>query len=56
MAIGGVPETDEGWILCSVSTHADFVLSGLDVMKKHVFCVAVLTPDGMTDYSALVEK
>jgi quinolinate synthase len=56
MAIGGVPETDEGWILCGFSTRADFVLSGLDVMKKYVFCVAALTPDGMTDYSAPVEK
>ena len=56
MAKGGVPATDEGWILCGVSTRADFMLSGLDVMQEYVFCVAALTPEGLSDYSAPIYK
>ncbi|MFI3184500.1 MAG: hypothetical protein QX198_00795 [Methylococcaceae bacterium] len=56
MAKGGVPATDERWILCGVSTRADFMLSGLDVMQEYVFCVAALTPDGLSDYSTPIYK
>jgi len=32
MCKGTLPLTEEGWILCGVSTSAEFELSGLDVM------------------------
>jgi len=53
---GSIPLTEDGWILCGVSTRADFEVSGLDVMCIYYFRIAAITPDGLTDYSAPVAK
>ena len=56
MCKGAIPLTEDGWILCGVSTSANFELSGLDVMCIYYFRIAAITPDGLTDYSAPVAK
>jgi hypothetical protein len=56
MCKGTLPLTDEGWILCGVSTRAEFELSGLDVMCVYYFRIAAITPEGLTDYSEPVSK
>ena len=56
MAKGTLPLTEEGWVLCGVSTRADFELSGLDVMCVYYFRIAAITPEGLTDYSEPVSK
>lgn len=56
MAKGAIPLTEDGWILCGVSTRAEFELSGLDVMCVYYFRIAAITPEGLTDYSEPVSK
>ena len=56
MCKGAIPLTEEGWILCGVSTSANFELSGLDVMCIYYFRIAAITPEGLTDYSEPVSK
>ena len=56
MCKGTLPLTEEGWILCGVSTSANFELSGLDVMCLYYFRIAAITPEGLTDYSEPVSK
>ena len=56
MAKGTLPLTEDGWILISVSTSANFELSGLDVMCIYYFRIAAITPEGITDYSEPVSK
>ena len=56
MCKGSIPLTEDGWVLCGVSTSANFELSGLDVMCLYYFRIAAITPDGLTDYSEPVSK
>jgi hypothetical protein len=56
MCKGAIPLTEDGWVLCGVSTRAEFELSGLDVMCLYYFRIAAITPEGLTDYSAPVAK
>jgi len=56
MCKGTLPLTEDGWILCGVSTSANFELSGLDVMCLYYFRIAAITPEGLTDYSEPVSK
>ena len=56
MCKGAIPLTEDGWVLCGVSTRADFEVSGLDVMCIYYFRIAAITPEGLTDYSAPVAK
>ncbi|RIZ64960.1 MAG: hypothetical protein D0531_12290 [Methylococcales bacterium] len=56
MCKGSIPLTEDGWILCGVSTSASFELSGLEVMCLYYFRIAAITPDGLTDYSEPVSK
>ena len=56
MCKGAIPLTEDGWILCGVSTRAEFELSGLDVMCLYYFRIAAITPEGLTDYSEPVSK
>ena len=56
MCKGAIPLTEDGWVLCGVSTSANFELSGLDVMCIYYFRIAAITPEGVTDYSEPVSK
>ena len=56
MCKGTLPLTEDGWVLCGVSTSAEFELSGLDVMCIYYFRIAAITPEGLTDYSEPVSK
>jgi len=56
MCKGTLPLTEEGWILCGVSTRAQFELSDLDVMCIYYFRIATITPEGLSDYSEPVSK
>ncbi len=56
MCKGTLPLTEDGWILCGVSTRAELEVSGLDVMCLYYFRIAAITPEGLTDYSEPVSK
>ena len=51
-----LPITEGEWVTIGHSTQANYELTGLTVMSKYYFRVAVIAPEGTTDFSAPIEK
>ena len=51
-----IPTDESGWIGGGITTQASTELTGLTVGARYYFRVAVVTPDGISDYSGIITK